>query len=73
MCNVSKYYTVFINGEPFNCSIHMSLQSLLTYLDVNIDHVIIEYNKQVVTCQQFSNLFLSNSDEIEIITIVGGG
>nr|QCI04123.1 Thiamin biosynthesis protein S [Antithamnionella ternifolia] len=68
-----KYYTILINGEPFNCYSTMSLKDLLTYLNLNIHTVIIEYNQLVVNSSQFETILLNKDDHIEIITIVGGG
>jgi len=70
---MQQYHTVFINGEPFNCNISMSLQDLLIYLDYRIENILIEYNKQVITSTSFNKLYLNHKDQIEIITIVGGG
>lgn len=70
---MEDYVTVYINGEPFNSQIDMSLKSLLLYLEFNLSTIIVEYNNKVVTTQQYSNIFLHMNDSIEIITIVGGG
>lgn len=68
-----EYNTVFINGQAFNCSNEMSLKDLLLYLDFNLNLIAVEYNKQVLTNDSFHQIFLSPRDQIEIITIVGGG
>ena len=62
-----------INGEPFHCDSTMSLIDILSYLSINIDNVVIEYNQRIIHKQQFNSLFFKNDDYIEIITIVGGG
>nr|YP_009393409.1 thiamin biosynthesis protein S [Symphyocladiella dendroidea]ARW61971.1 thiamin biosynthesis protein S [Symphyocladiella dendroidea] len=70
---MKNYFTVFINGEPFNCDSSMSLSDILRYLDININNVIIEYNNDILNKIQFNSLSLKPKDSIEIITIVGGG
>nr|YP_010155948.1 thiamin biosynthesis protein S [Cumathamnion serrulatum]QQY85402.1 thiamin biosynthesis protein S [Cumathamnion serrulatum] len=70
---MEKYITVFINGEPFNINAVMSLKDLLLYLNFNLNVVIIEYNKEIVTSSNYNNIFLKKNDFIEVITIVGGG
>lgn len=68
-----NYFTIFINGDPFHCDVSMSLTDILLYLNVNIDSIVIEYNKQILDRKHFDSLFLQPNDSIEVITIVGGG
>nr|YP_009395266.1 thiamin biosynthesis protein S [Bryothamnion seaforthii]ARW64034.1 thiamin biosynthesis protein S [Bryothamnion seaforthii] len=70
---MQNYLTIFINGEPFNCNNSMSLTNILLYLDINIDHVLVEYNNKILDKAYFNSLSLKNHDCLEIITIVGGG
>nr|UEQ12009.1 thiamine biosynthesis protein S [Kumanoa mahlacensis] len=67
------YITIEINGEPFNCSSNMSLQDVVHYLGLNSTTILLEYNKQIVSDQHLSNIFLKSDDQLEILTIVGGG
>nr|YP_009297846.1 thiamine biosynthesis protein S [Kumanoa americana]AOM67580.1 thiamine biosynthesis protein S [Kumanoa americana] len=67
------YITIEINGEPFNCSSSMSLQDIINYLGLNSTGVLLEYNKQIISDQHLSNIFLKSNDQLEILTIVGGG
>ncbi len=68
-----SYFTIFVNGDPLNCDSFMSLSDILGYLNINIDSIIVEYNKNLVSKSQFDNLYFKNNDCIEIISIVGGG
>lgn len=68
-----SYFTIFINGDPFNCHSSMSLYDILIYLNVNTDSIIIEYNQDIVNKNQFSSIYFDKYDYIEIISIVGGG
>nr|QCI08300.1 Thiamin biosynthesis protein S [Pterothamnion crispum] len=68
-----EYYKVIINGNPFNCSESMSLRDILLYLRINVNSVIIEYNKNIINSSQFDQIYLKPNDSLEIITIVGGG
>nr|WCH56412.1 Thiamine biosynthesis protein [Hypnea sp.] len=67
------YNTIFVNGEAFNCFIQMSLYDLLTYMNFDVNTVIVEYNQEIISCDNFNNIFFKNKDRLEIITIVGGG
>nr|YP_010619556.1 thiamin biosynthesis protein S [Xiphosiphonia pinnulata]WAX03569.1 thiamin biosynthesis protein S [Xiphosiphonia pinnulata] len=70
---MKNYFTIFINGDPFNCDSSMSLSDILRYLDIDVSNVIIEYNSDIVNQIQFNSLLFKPKDSIEIITIVGGG
>nr|YP_009398781.1 thiamin biosynthesis protein S [Kuetzingia canaliculata]ARW67967.1 thiamin biosynthesis protein S [Kuetzingia canaliculata] len=70
---MQTYFTIFVNGEPFNCCDSMSLQNVLWYLNFEISNIVVEYNNEIIDRNEFSSLFLRNEDRIEIITIVGGG
>nr|YP_010619751.1 thiamin biosynthesis protein S [Tayloriella tenebrosa]WAX03764.1 thiamin biosynthesis protein S [Tayloriella tenebrosa] len=70
---MKHYFTIFINGDPFNCDFSMSLSDILRYLDIDVNNVIIEYNNDIINKIQFNSLFFKPQDSIEIITIVGGG
>lgn len=70
---MENYITIYVNGEPLNCECQMLLKDLLLYLELNLNSVIIEYNKKIITLSQYSNIYLNTNDSIEIITIVGGG
>lgn len=67
------YNTIFVNGEAFNCSRTMSLYDLLIYLGFQIGSIVVEYNKEIINSNQFSNIVLVDRDRLEVITIVGGG
>nr|YP_010618976.1 thiamin biosynthesis protein S [Deltalsia parasitica]WAX02989.1 thiamin biosynthesis protein S [Deltalsia parasitica] len=70
---MNNYFTIFINGDPFNCDSSMSLFDILRYLDIDVNNVIIEYNNDIINKIQFNSLLFKPKDSIEIITIVGGG
>nr|YP_010988220.1 thiamine biosynthesis protein [Rhodochorton tenue]WOK79416.1 thiamine biosynthesis protein [Rhodochorton tenue] len=69
----NQYFTIQINGEPFHCINKMSLQNILSYLDIDASFSLIEYNNEIIQDDQLHHIFLQNNDKLEIITIVGGG
>lgn len=69
----NQYFTIQINGEPFHCINKMSLQNILSYLDVDVSFSLIEYNNEIIQDDKLHQIFLENNDKLEIITIVGGG
>nr|WGH12864.1 thiamine biosynthesis protein S [Echinothamnion sp.] len=73
MIFMKNYFTVLINGDPFNCDSSMSLSDILRYLDIDLNNVVVEYNNDIINKLQFHSLFFNPNDSIEIISIVGGG
>lgn len=69
----NSYFKVLINGDPFNCYSSMSIQDILLYLQIDLQKVIVEYNKRVINSLYFDQILLKEGDNLEIITIVGGG
>nr|QCI05128.1 Thiamin biosynthesis protein S [Centroceras clavulatum] len=69
----NTYFKIIINGKPFNCSASMSIKDILIYLDIDLHKVVIEYNKIIVNHLQFNQILVQEGDNLEIITIVGGG
>ena len=69
----SMYNTVFLNGKPLNCLTKMSLYDLLVYHQFNINSIVVEYNKRIISKDALTGIVLKAQDNIEVITIVGGG
>jgi len=46
---------------------------LLNELGLEKEKVVIEINKNIIERQNFENTLLNNKDNIEIVTLVGGG
>nr|YP_009314410.1 Thiamin biosynthesis protein S [Liagora harveyana]SCW22664.1 Thiamin biosynthesis protein S [Liagora harveyana] len=66
-------FNIRINGEPFHCTQLMTVYDLVSYLGVDCDVNIIEYNHHILDLNKLKLVLLKESDEIEIITLVGGG
>nr|YP_009313594.1 Thiamin biosynthesis protein S [Galaxaura rugosa]SCW21848.1 Thiamin biosynthesis protein S [Galaxaura rugosa] len=69
----SQYFSIQINGEPFYCSSQMSIEAILNYLNISKELNLIEYNREIISNDQLSHVFVQENDKLEIITIVGGG
>ena len=67
------YNTIFFNGKPINCFLDTSLHDLLVYYEFDLDTIVVEYNKKVISINDFHDIVLKPEDVIEVITIVGGG
>ena len=62
-----------INGENKSIPLNISILELLESLKINKDRVVIEMNKKILKKESFNSILLSENDELEIVTFVGGG
>lgn len=69
----NQYFTIQINGEPFHCVNTMSLDNILSYLEIDLSFSLVEYNNEIIPDYKLQQIFVENNDKVEIITIVGGG
>jgi len=65
--------TITVNGESVNCPYQSSVGDVITKLDYNPRLVAIEYNGEILHRQHWSDTLLHRGDQLEIVTIVGGG
>lgn len=62
-----------INGENKNLEAAISLGELLDGLSVNRRQVAVEINQELVPRETHSDRILADGDQVEIVTLVGGG
>lgn len=62
-----------INGKDEILDQGLTLENLLKRRKMNPDIVVVEHNRKIVPKEQLPNIKLSDSDNIEIISFVGGG
>jgi thiamine biosynthesis protein ThiS len=62
-----------LNGQFYTSSNPITIFDLISYFNYNASLLVIEYNKFICPKQKWSDIYISNKDNIEIITIVGGG
>ena len=66
-----KYF--FVNGQKYVTESDISISELITYLNYNISLLVLEYNSLICNKKYWPNIFITNNDKFEIVTIVGGG
>lgn len=71
MSKVKKNF--FLNGEEYYTQHNITLFELITYFNYNTSLLVLEYNNLICNKKDWSNIFVTNNDKIEIVTIVGGG
>lgn len=64
---------VYINGEARDFSSPLSLDQLITELDLPPSRIAVELNHAVVRRNEWNTTELRDDDRIEIVHFVGGG
>ena len=62
-----------VNGKPRSIEESVQLEAYLKSFGVNLDHVAVGYNGEVIKKEEFSKVCLSDGDVLEIVRPVGGG
>ena len=62
-----------INGKSYKTKSTLTVFSLLLYLGFKLNLVVIDYNGTILPKEFWSKTFLREKDQIEILTIAGGG
>lgn len=62
-----------VNGEPRHVAAGATVAALLEVLEVTTRHVAVELNGQVVPRSAHASRALAPGDQLEIVTLVGGG
>nr|YP_010208187.1 Thiamine biosynthesis protein [Pseudo-nitzschia pungens]UBA15200.1 Thiamine biosynthesis protein [Pseudo-nitzschia pungens] len=70
MTRVKKF---LLNNEKYVTNSNISLYDLIKYFDYNESLLVLEYNQVIFNKTYWKNTFIQDLDEIEIVTIVGGG
>ena len=64
---------LMVNGKPRDLEESMDLETYLTSFGVNLEHVAVGYNGEVVRKEDYADLRLRDGDVLEIVRPVGGG
>jgi len=70
---MTQIKTFFLNNEKYAINHNISLYDLITYFNYNESLLVLEYNQIIFDKTNWKSTFIKNLDEIEIVTIVGGG
>ena len=62
-----------VNGKARSLEDSTDLESYLVSFDVNMEHVAVGYNGEVVKKEHFPEVRLRDGDVLEIVRPVGGG
>jgi thiamine biosynthesis protein ThiS len=64
---------VHVNGEAREVVKGLSLSELINLLDLPLQRIAVELNREVVRRSEWDKTVLSDQDRIEIVHFVGGG
>jgi thiamine biosynthesis protein ThiS len=67
----SKYF--FFNGSRYFTESELTILSLVEYFNYNTSLVVLEHNNLICKKKTWDQIYIRNHDNIEIVTIVGGG
>lgn len=70
---MSDVITLHVNGDAKTCAPQTNLPDLLTQLGMNPKLVAVEYNGEILHRQFWSDTLMQAGDQLEVVTIVGGG
>lgn len=63
----------FLNGEEFFSDKVINLLNVIEYFNYNSSLLVLEYNYFICPKENWETIFINDKDQIEIVTIVGGG
>jgi sulfur carrier protein len=64
---------ITLNGDRFELDEPMSVNALLTKLDIDPRRVAVEHNLTIIRRQRFPEVVVHDGDRVEIVNFVGGG
>ena len=70
---MNQLKSFFLNNEKYIIKQQINLDDLITYFDYNESLLVLEYNQVIFDRSHWKTTLIKNLDEIEIVTIVGGG
>ncbi|GEM_PF-130290 len=71
--NIMNEINIKINGQSLTCESNIFLPQLLETLSFNPRLIAIEYNGEILHRQYWEKTSIKQGDQLEIVTIVGGG
>jgi thiamine biosynthesis protein ThiS len=66
-------YFFYVNDKKVFSGQLFSVYDFLTFLNLNINLIVLEHNKIILPKSLWKNTLINDNDEIEFVTIVGGG
>ena len=64
---------IVVNGEHQEIEEGLSVEGLLTQLEISPNYLVVEQNYQIVPSDAFGSTILHAGDRLEVISFIGGG
>jgi sulfur carrier protein len=64
---------ITVNGRPMDVDPGLTVEGLLTLLNVKREYTAVAVNRDVVTKSDYDTLKLADGDRVEIVRPMGGG
>jgi|TARA_B100000929_G_scaffold286551_2_gene271881 thiamine biosynthesis protein ThiS len=64
---------ITINGETHSFAVGTTVEQMLEALELPREGVAVEVNRGIVPRRTHQEVLLSDGDEVEVVTFVGGG
>ncbi len=64
---------VQVNEQAVETTTGITILDLLKQLDLTTRHIAVEVNLNIVPFESHSNTILRDGDQLEVVTLVGGG
>jgi sulfur carrier protein len=64
---------IFLNGKSHTIANSLSINALLSQLDLTKSRVAVEVNQEIIPRGQHAETLLQENDVVEIIHAIGGG
>ena len=65
--------TISVNGKPMDVEPGLTVEALLTLLNVKREYTAVAVNREVTPKSDYAVLKLSEGDKVEIVRPMGGG
>ncbi|MGJ5713162.1 sulfur carrier protein ThiS [Staphylococcus auricularis] len=62
-----------INGDEFTFDHELSVDDIITHLELDGQRIIVEHNKDLIKKDQFDQRIVKDADTLELLELVGGG
>lgn len=64
---------ISVNGQAVEIESEMTVEQMLDTVDVPPNYLAVEVNAEVVPREQYTTAMVRAGDQVEVVTLVGGG
>ena len=73
MTSLTSTISIIVNGEPVSVSVDANVEALLRQLEYKLPAIAVERNYEILAQKSFATCVLADGDNLEIVSLVGGG